>query len=185
MAILLAPNPLLYSIASVTAHPVLHLGEAMKPVPPATLLPFKIRNSAARPNISANIPPTNFDEQLGMTFTQNFTELSYNVTAVEQQDVYGYGPAYLVNGLTNLGYWYQVGLSWDWPIATGGYFSGFGFNYEVFSPNGTSIFPEDAGGLSNFSGPVNPGDKMSLSLAFDSGEVLMQAFDFQTSSSAS
>jgi len=157
----------------------------MKPLPPATFLPAKLDTAVAHTNSSSNIPPTNFDEQLGMTFTENFTSLSYNVSVVEQQDIYGYGPAYLLNGLSNLGYWYQVGFSWDWPIASGGYYSGFGFNYEVFSPNGSSIFPQNAGGLTNFTGPIHPGDKMSLSLAFNLGNVNMQAFDYETGATAS
>jgi hypothetical protein len=37
------------------------------------------------------------------------------VTAVAQTDASsGYGPAYLLNGLTDKGYWYQVGLAWNW-----------------------------------------------------------------------
>ncbi len=134
--------------------------------------------------INSSIPPANYDEQLGFTLTQNFSSLSYNVTAVEQQDAYGYGPAYLLNGLSNVGYWYQVGLSWDWPIASGGYFSGFGFNYEVFSPNGSSIFPLNAGGLANFSGPVDRGNEIGLSLSFNAGSVIMRAIDWETNSIA-
>ncbi|HYB04695.1 MAG TPA: hypothetical protein VED17_09545, partial [Nitrososphaerales archaeon] len=145
---------------------------------PHATLPARL-DDAPSP-VNSSFPTANYDEQLGFTFTQNFTGLSYNVTAVEQQDVYGYGPAYLLNGLSNLGYWYQVGLSWDWPLSSGGYASGFGFNYEVFSPNGTSIYPQNAGGLENFSGPVNPGDRIELSLSFSSVDVIMQAIDWGT-----
>ncbi len=150
---------------------------------PAATLPPQLGPGAIVSNSS--LPVAEYDEQLGFTFTQNFSGLSYNVTAIEQQDVYGYGPAYLLNGLTNLGYWYQVGLSWDWPIANGGFSPGFAFNYEVFSPNGTSIFPPDAGGIANFSGPVNPGDKIGLSLTFSGESVTMEAIDWQTNSLAS
>jgi hypothetical protein len=49
-------------------------------------------------------PPTLYDEQLGTTFTQSFTSLEYNVTAVEQVDPgSGTGPAYLLNGLSGKG----------------------------------------------------------------------------------
>jgi hypothetical protein len=145
-------------------------------------LPAKLQGAPIP--VNSTFPPANYDEQLGFTFTENFTGLSYNVTAVEQQDVYGYGPAYLLNGLTNSGYWYQVGLSWDWPITTGGYAFGFAFNYEVFAPNGSSIYPENAGGLENFSGTINPGDVVELSLNFDTAGVTMQAVDLRTGSIA-
>lgn len=137
------------------------------------------------PGNTSSVPPAIYDEQLGTTLTQNFSSIAYNVTAVEQQDANGFGPAYLVNGLSNAGYWYQVGFSWDWPIAGGGYYPGFGFNYEVFSPNGTSVFPQYAGGLSNFSTPVNAGDTVELSLAIGPQFITLQAFDVQTGAIAS
>ena len=130
-------------------------------------------------------PPANYDEQLGLTFTQNFSSLVYNVTAVEQNDTYGYGPAYLLNGLTDKGYWYQAGLSFDWPYTSGGYTAGFNFNYEVFNNRGKSIFPvSGGGGLDSFNGTVNDGDNVLLNLYFSSGNVVMYAYDWNTSASA-
>jgi hypothetical protein len=130
-------------------------------------------------------PPANYDEQLGLTFTQNFSSIAYNVTAVQQVDTYGYGPAYLLNGVTDEGYWYQVGLSFDWPYATGGYAAGFHFNYEVFNNTGKSIFPASGGGgLESFSGPVSNGDKVLLNLYFSGGNVTMYAYDWGTGASA-
>lgn len=160
------------------------LGRSFETAPRPTLLGTS--SETVNPiNSSSPVPPANYDEQLGITFTQNFTGLSYNVTAVEQQNNLGYGPAYLLNGLTNLGYWFQVGLSWDWPITSGGYYGGFGFNYEVFSPNGSSVYPPSAGGIGNFSGPIDPGNKVGLSLAFVGDTVLMQALDYETGAIAS
>ena len=129
-------------------------------------------------------PPTNWDEQLGLSFTQNFTSLAYNVTAIEQSDVDGYGPAYLLNGLTDIGYWYQVGLSWDWTYLGGGYDSGFHLDYEVFNSEGSSIFPSLGSGLVDFSGTVNQGDTVLLTLYFSRWSVIMQAYDFNTGASA-
>lgn len=65
--------------------------------------------------LSAALAPTAvYDEQIGATFTQNFTSLAFNVTAVEQTDpVSNDGPAYLLNGLASSGFWYQVGVSWN------------------------------------------------------------------------
>ena len=133
----------------------------------------------------SQLPSPTYDEQLGITFTQNFASLAYNVTAVPQTDSYGYGPAYLLSGLSNDGYWYQAGLSYDWPIANGGYKSGFNFNYEVFNSAGKSIYPiSGGGGLESFSSTVNSGDLVLLSLYFNSGFVYMSAQDWNTSAVA-
>ncbi len=120
-----------------------------------------------------------------MTFTQDFTSLAYNVTVVAQADSYGYGPAYLLNGLSSAGYWYQVGVSYNWPNLAGGYVAGFSMIYEVFNKNGTSIFPSSGGGLLTFSGPVSSGDKVLLGLYFSGGNVIMNARDWNTGASAS
>ena len=125
---------------------------------------------AGRPNI------TMYDEQLGTTFTQNFTALAYTLTAVAQSGTDNYGPAYLVNGLANTGYWYQVGLAYNWD---GNPTTGFQLAYEVFNPSGFSVFPVSGGGMATFS-PVNPGDTILLSLSFSNGIVVMQGTD-QTS----
>ena len=126
----------------------------------------------------------NWDEQIGLTFTQSFVSLSYNVTAVAQTDQNGYGPAYLLNGLTDTGYWYQVGLSYDWPYTTGGYYNGFAMNYEVFSPQKTPVYPGSGGGLASLSGPVNPNDKVLLSLSIKGGFVVMSVYDWNTGATA-
>jgi hypothetical protein len=122
-----------------------------------------------------------------MTFTQSFSSLEYNVTAVAQTDpVLDDGPGYLLNGLANTGYWYQVGLSWNWsPGQTPG--TGFDMNYEVFDTSQNSIFPPDGGGgVTAFSGSVSPGDTVLLNLYFSSaGVVVMAAEDLSTGSFAS
>jgi len=113
--------------------------------------------------------------------------MAYNVTAVEQSDPSSNaGPAYLLNGISDTGYWYQVGLSWNWNP---GYYPGTGFDmvYDIFSPNGISIFPiSGGGGLLSFSGPVHSGDTVLLNLYFSnqSGVVLL-ARDYNTGASAS
>jgi hypothetical protein len=125
-------------------------------------------------------PPVVYDMQVGLTFSQNYSSLSYNVTAVQQVDENGYGPAYLLNGLTDSGYWYQVGLAFNWPYVTGGYASGMGLAYMVFDNAGSPIY----GGLSSFTGSINDGDVVLLSLTFLSGNVVMFAKDWNTSSTA-
>ena len=114
---------------------------------------------------------TVYDEQLGTTFTQDFTSLAYTITAVAQSGSDGYGPAYLVNGLGSTGYWYQVGLAYNWDPTTA---SGFHLAYSVFNPSGNLVFPISNGaGITTFS-PVNPGDTVLLSLSFSNGNVVMQ-----------
>jgi hypothetical protein len=112
--------------------------------------------------------------------------MGYNVTAVEQNDpTLDNGPAYLLSGLSNTGYWYQAGLSWNWSP---GQIPGIGFNmnYEVFAPSGSSIFPTSGGaGLMSFSGPINQGDRVLVRLYFANSNVIMAADDENTGSSAS
>ena len=147
----------------------------------ASMLPAAPKGSIINPTAP---PPAIYDEQLGLTFTQNFTSLAINVTATQQIDSYGYGPGYLLNGLTDKGYWYQVGLSFDWPYTNGGYDAGFHLNYEAFNSNGKSVFPPAGGGLQNFNRSVNNSDKVLLNLHFSSGLAIMYGYDWNTHASA-
>ncbi len=132
----------------------------------------------------ATAGPT-YDEQMGVTFTQNFTSLTYNVTAVAQTDANGYGPAYVINGLSSAGYWYQVGISYHWPIVTGGYNPAFGFSYQVFGPNAKPVYPTNGGaGIGALSGAVNSGDIVLLSLTFSGSTVQMLVQDWNTGATA-
>jgi hypothetical protein len=151
---------------------------------PKCSLPSSLRLDSRAPS-SLSDPPT-YNEQLGISFTQGSTSLAYTVTAVEQSDIDGYGPAYLLNGLTNTGYWYQVGLSYNWPYnSSKGYVPGYNLNYEVFDPLGNSIFPVKGGGLIGFSGQVRQGDVILLNLYFsNSSQVVMLAEDRATDAQA-
>jgi hypothetical protein len=124
---------------------------------------------------------TMYDEQVGASFTQNFNSLAYTLTAVAQTGTDGYGPAYLLNGLGNTGYWYQVGLAYDWDANVT---SGFQLAYQVFNPSGNVVLPvSGGGGIAAFS-PVNAGDTILLSLTFSNGNVIMSGTD-QTSGAKS
>lgn len=146
-------------------------------------------NRVRSPPLARAYPTLSYDEQVGVTFSDNFPKLAFNVTAVAQSDpTTGTGPAYLLNGLTDVGFWYQVGLSYNWPGSGGTALHGFRMSFEVFSPyypycNG-SIFPTACGGgLDNL--VVNPGDTVQLSLQFSGGNVEMRAQDWNTGSAAS
>jgi len=140
------------------------------------------------PNVShATGTSAPYDEQLGMTFVQNFTALGYNVTAVAQTSgTSGTGPGYLLNGLSNTGYWYQVGLSWNWATFYGYSPNQFLLSYEIWSPNGTSIYPTNGGaGTLDLSGPVNEGDIVLLNLYFKNNTVILLVKDWNTGATGS
>ena len=158
-------------------------------VPPLSALPKNSRRAGQALNAQSTSNSTttapNYDEQIGSTFNQSFTALAYNVTATPQADSNGYGPAYLLNGLSDKGYWYQVGVTWNWPYSSGGYNPGFYMVYDVFSPTGQVVLPIlGGGGILSFSGPVNPGDKINLELYFSGSNVVMAAYDLNTGASA-
>jgi hypothetical protein len=132
-------------------------------------------------NTTLTSATASYDQQIALLYGQDYSSLNTNVAVVEQSDGDGFGPAYLLNGLSNAGWWYQVGLSWNWPLASGrGYSNGVHFVWEVFAPNGTTTTPT----VISFSGPVNRGDNMFLSLAFSGGNVVMYGFDNSTGASA-
>ncbi len=142
-------------------------------------------DSSSSSELRGHGPPSqvnqaDYDEQLGITFAESYTSIEYNVTAVEQTDpTLGTGPAYLLDGLGNNGFWYQVGVSYNWgPGQTPG--TGFDMNYEVFDSLGNSVYPAEGGGLQAFSGPVHEGDTITLDLYISSGNVVMIAEDLDT-----
>lgn len=125
-------------------------------------------------------PPSNspsdsaHDEQIGMTFTTNTASLSYDVPAIAQQDATGAGPAYLVNGFTNKGYWYQVGLLYNWSKLMNGHQNGFYYTCAVFAPSGQVLF------FPSTKANVKPGDKVRIALYIYSGNVVMNLYDQNT-----
>lgn len=124
-----------------------------------------------------------YDEQIGATFVQNLASLAFNVTALAQTGTDGYGPAYILNGVTPAGYWYQVGVSYRWPTSEGAE-SGFAFNYQVYGPNGRPVYPSEGSGLGGFSKTVDSGDTVLLSLTFVGASVEMSAEDLETGGAA-
>jgi hypothetical protein len=102
-----------------------------------------------------------YDQQVLLVFAQDFSSLSYNVTARRRRIRMVSVRPYLVNGHSDSGYWYQVGLPYNWPLASGtSYDAGFHFTWEVFQPNGTTTNPT----LSNVPDNVNANDTVGLSL---------------------
>jgi hypothetical protein len=147
------------------------------------LTPAQELTNAKALNSSAPATP-NYDEQLLLGFEQNFTSsVSYNVTLRAQNDTFGFGPVYLLNGLTDSGYWYQAGVAWNLGDATGTrYAQGFRFVYEVWNTSsGASIFPTTGGTLpTKFL--AEDGDVVLLGLTITAdGAISMNAHDWNTS----
>ena len=127
-----------------------------------------------------------YDEQLWLGFQQNFTSsLSYNVTVLAQNDSFGYGPVYLLNGLSDKGYWYQTGVAWNFPTGVGSLFNaGFRFVYEVWDTSTrASVYPL-VGATVPQRFNANDGDKVLLSLTVAGGQIAMQAADWNTGAQA-
>ncbi len=128
--------------------------------------------------------PLDFFDLQGFLASDNATPaLIYNVTAVEQTSDCPYGVAYLLNGVTTDGYWFQDGLAWNWR---GGGEGRFTLIYDVFNSVGAVIDPARGGaGFAEFGTTVHPGDTVRIVLAVANGSVEMNAFDESTKSVAS
>jgi hypothetical protein len=127
-----------------------------------------------------------YDEQIAMTFSSDLTRMDVNVSAVEQIGTSGSGPAYLLNGLSNASYWYQVGVLSNWGGPRLGCGKSFEVGYAVFAPNGTEILParNSSNGVMLVSLRVHQGDTILLSMFFSDGNVVMQAHDWNTGASS-
>jgi hypothetical protein len=135
---------------------------------------------------SSSSGQTLYDEQLGLSFTQSFRDMSFNVTAVEQCGTEGVGIGYILNGLSDSGYWYQVGLSWRWIILTNSStyptFPGYDAIYDVYSSNGSSLHIGGKGPMLS-SMNVNQGDLVLLRMGFSNDGVTMYVHDWNTNAS--
>ncbi|MCL5067161.1 MAG: hypothetical protein M1368_02255 [Thaumarchaeota archaeon] len=152
---------------------------------------------------SANVSEKNtiipfFDEQFVLFFDQDFSLLQYNITAIAQNESYGNGPFYLVNGLANNGYWYQAGIVWNPLSLRNGSFPapihGFMMSYEVWNAaTNESVFPTDGfvGNSPMEQGMIRNDDIVLVSLRFEhlttnsGGIVNMSVYDWNTSAYAS
>lgn len=142
--------------------------------------------TAGTKGLSISFPPAQYDLQISYQLENNYTQLEYNVTATEQSDSFGYGPIYLVNGLSDNGYWFQLGLAWNSVNSNlTGFSSGFFFVYELSTPNGKSVVPNETGSVySAFSRSVNNDDTVLLALDIKGGNISMSAYDWNTTAFA-
>lgn len=125
------------------------------------------------------VPFVFYDLQVADKFANGSTNLEYEVRAIPQNADCQYGVAYLVNGLTNQGHWYQVGLSWDWSSYLSS--KGYEMNYEVFDTPSHSVYPAGGGGgLKTFSKSINTGDWVVLNLQIANSTVYFTGSDLTT-----
>jgi hypothetical protein len=118
--------------------------------------------------------PTPYDEQVALIEAVDTPGLETNVTASSSSDVQGYGPGFLLNGLSSAGYWYQTGVTFNWGQGTSGHATAPGFYYSVLSPSGSVL----SIGLERVQ--VNSRDTVQLILTIQGGTVSMGLHDSAT-----
>ena len=133
--------------------------------------------------IKSGLRAAYYDTQYWLDLQGNQPSLSFSVQAQAKIDSFGYGPGLMVNGVTGQGYWYQVGLTYNWWNYTGlGYAHGFQMFYQVYSTQtGNAVYPYSNGSTSPISfKTLQSGDTVTLSLTIVNDQVMMQAKDLQT-----
>ena len=84
-----------------------------------------------------------YDVQQGLTLEGNYTYLAFNVTGVAQTNKDKLGPIYVLSALTNKGYWYRIGVSYNWSDHSGfqtsaSRYDGLSENITLWSPLATN-----------------------------------------------
>ncbi len=116
-----------------------------------------------------------FDQQEVVIFVGKYKSLAVDVDAVRQKDKNIQTATYLLNGMTELGWWYQVGVNEDKSI------KGFDLSVQIFSKDGNKI---EIDRNVAFSGTVNPGDTVKLSMDFKDKNLAITATDLETGAKA-
>lgn len=113
-----------------------------------------------------------YTDLLGTTFTQNFTSMFYNVTAVAQGSA-AFPTTCLLCGLSDAGYLYEAGLTYSGSV--------FQAAFIIFDQGGMpmSSYSDKYGMrlLTNLQG-INQWDTVLLTLSFTSGSVSMSVTDW-------
>ena len=151
-----------------------------------------INNNRASQNATQHqaITPNSIHAQYDIFFQNNATCLNVNVKAIAQTEnsnlSSGYGPAYLLNGLTNNGYWYQVGFGYNFNYTDNknvDNYSGFRFIYEVWNVSTDKPLNIGCGYqacVKNFVGVVNNNDTILLNMSIIGNKVILSAYDTNT-----
>lgn len=150
------------------------------------LTPVSHSNTKPLPlsTLNSNDPGITFyDEQLFMALNAYpvSTNLVIYVKVIAQTSDSGYGPAYLLNAITNNDWWYQVGVAYNWPYTNGSFDPGFHMIYMVWNSSGDPVIGPV---LLNFNGIVNSGDEMMLEIEISNGNIILSAYDNSTGAKA-
>jgi hypothetical protein len=139
-----------------------------------------LSHTGGRPNYVSPL----YDEQAGFTFDQNFTAITAYIVATPLSDPGGFGAGLFLNGLTDKGWWYQVGVAYDWPNQDfSSAIPGFSFVYDAFEPSGESVvssFNNGTPNLTAFLPQVRAGDIVMLSISINGSNIHLKALDLRT-----
>ncbi|QXJ28023.1 hypothetical protein J5U23_00891 [Saccharolobus shibatae B12] len=154
-----------------------------------SLIPLtSVYHSNAKPlplsPLNSNDPGITFyDEQIFMALNAYpvSTNLIAYVKVISQTSDSGYGPAYLLNAITNNDWWYQIGVAYNWPYTNGSFDPGFHMIYMVWNSSGDSVIGPV---LLSFNGNVNNGDEIMLEIEISNGNIVLSAYDNSTGAKA-
>jgi hypothetical protein len=139
-----------------------------------------------------NNPAHTVHAHYSVFFSKNTTHLGIKVLATAQTEngnlINGYGPAYLLNGLTNKGYWYQVGIgynfNWTNNMSLNNY-SGFKLIYEIYNTSTGKPLNLGCGVgacVKNFNGIIRNNDIIFLNMSIIGSNVVLSAHDLNNPS---
>lgn len=133
-----------------------------------------------------DLPKPTYDQREGVVFNcGKFNSLQVDVKAVAQTNNQIYRTSYLLNGITNTGAWYQVGLDY---IPSKDNKNLFNLSIDIFSKKGLSEWNggKDKVNLTlNFSKPVKENDTVQLSLICEGSKIILSGKDLDNGGSAS
>ena len=134
--------------------------------------------SAAYQRNLSDLPIPTYDQREGVVFNcGKFNSLQVDVKAVAQTNKDIYQTTYLLNGITNTGEWYQVGLDYA-PTKDNKNF--FNLSIDIFSRKGLSEWNggKDKVNLTlDFSKPVKENDTVRLSLKCERSKIILSGKD--------
>jgi hypothetical protein len=119
--------------------------------------------------VSVSEPSPQYDEQAILFDPISSASVSSSVNVSSQTDAQGYGAAFLANAESSAGYWYQVGVAFDWGWGSG-YLPGFVFIYSMYAPGTPSNSPTS---ICMVRADLLQNEPVLLAIAVSSGTVLV------------
>jgi hypothetical protein len=126
------------------------------------------------------LPAFAFDYQNFTVYKKNTKILDYTIVIGKNvMNTKNYGPAIMVNGLTNTGEWYQFGISYKFPesiscMGKNYYFgSKYGAFLEIWNKKGKSIFDK----YYKFKDAMVKNDVLEIQMRISDGSIVMNLDD--------